>query len=177
MKSRFPRSSFLFAGLATLLVLAGCSRKSVSSSPGAPTAPPAQSAPTQPGARGADPGAAGTPGAASANATDLAPVFFGYDSVTLDEAARTVLDRNAALLREHAEWRITIEGHCDERGTVEYNFALGERRAKVARDYLADAGVAAARMQIVSYGKERPFDDGHDEAAWSQNRRAHLELR
>jgi peptidoglycan-associated lipoprotein len=88
-----------------------------------------------------------------------------------------VLDQDAKLLRGHAEMQITIEGHCDERGTVEYNQALGERRAQAARDYLVAAGVASPRIQVVSYGKERPFDDGHDEAAWSKNRRAHVVVR
>jgi peptidoglycan-associated lipoprotein len=69
---------------------------------------------------------------------------------------------------------ITIEGHCDERGTVEYNQALGEKRAQAARDYVVAAGIAASRIQIISYGKERPFDPGHDESAWSKNRRAHF---
>jgi len=72
---------------------------------------------------------------------------------------------------------ITIEGHCDERGTVEYNLALGEKRSGAARDYLVNAGVEASRIQTVSYGKERPFAEGHDETAWAQNRRAHFVLR
>ena len=72
---------------------------------------------------------------------------------------------------------ITLEGHCDERGTVEYNQALGEKRANAARDYLVNAGVSAARVQTLSYGKERPFAEGHDESAWAQNRRAHFVLR
>ena len=73
--------------------------------------------------------------------------------------------------------RITLEGHCDERGTAEYNQALGERRAQAARDYLVAAGIATSRMEVVSYGKERPFADGHDEASWQQNRRAHFVIR
>jgi len=73
--------------------------------------------------------------------------------------------------------QITIEGHCDERGTVEYNQALGEKRAMAARDYLVAAGIATARLQIVSYGKERPFANGSDEASWQQNRRAHFTIR
>jgi peptidoglycan-associated lipoprotein len=99
-------------------------------------------------------------------------VLFDYDSYTLNDAGRATLDADAKVLRDHASANITIEGHCDERGTTEYNQALGERRAQSARDYLTAAGIAAARLNVVSYGKERPFDMGHDEAAWAQNRRA-----
>ena len=71
---------------------------------------------------------------------------------------------------------MTVEGHCDERGTVDYNLALGEQRARAARDYLVSLGVAAERVRVVSFGKERPLDAGHDEAAWAKNRRAHFAL-
>ena len=109
-------------------------------------------------------------------AQDLQPVFFDFDSATLTDQARAVLDRNAKTLRDHSSSKIVIEGHCDERGTVEYNQALGERRAQAARDYLVAAGIAADKLEIVSYGKERPFDNGHDEAAWAKNRRAHFTI-
>lgn len=104
----------------------------------------------------------------------LQPVFFGYDSAEIDAASRRILDENAAVLRSNPTWVITIEGHCDERGTAEYNLALGERRAVAARQYLVEIGLAADRLRTVSYGKEFPFAAGHDEAAWSQNRRAHM---
>ncbi len=104
----------------------------------------------------------------------LQPVFFAYDSAEIDAASRRVLDQNAEVLRRNPNWVITIEGHCDERGTAEYNLALGERRAVAARQYLEDLGLAADRLRTVSYGKEFPFDPGHDEAAWRQNRRAHM---
>jgi peptidoglycan-associated lipoprotein len=107
-------------------------------------------------------------------ATDLAPAFFAFDSHALNESARLALDRNVRFLRDQPDIHITIEGHCDERGTVEYNQALGERRAQAARHYLIAAGIAGARIQTISYGKERPFEDGNDESAWSQNRRAHF---
>jgi peptidoglycan-associated lipoprotein len=80
------------------------------------------------------------------------------------------------VLKSNGTWAITIEGHCDERGTAEYNLALGDRRALAARDYLVSLGVPAARLATVSYGKEFPFDAGHQEAAWSLNRRAHFLL-
>jgi peptidoglycan-associated lipoprotein len=104
----------------------------------------------------------------------LKPVFFEYDSAEITPAGRAVLDENAATLKSYSSWAITIEGHCDERGTAEYNLALGERRAVAARAYLLSVGIAGDRLRTVSYGKEFPFDPGHDEAAFSKNRRAHF---
>lgn len=104
----------------------------------------------------------------------LQPAFFDYDSAELSAAARTVLDANAATLRKYTTWVITVEGHCDERGTAEYNSALGERRAAAARTYLVSLGIPAERLGVVSYGKEFPFDPGHTESAWAKNRRAHF---
>jgi peptidoglycan-associated lipoprotein len=102
------------------------------------------------------------------------PVFFAYDSAELEAAGQQVLNANAEILKKYATWVVTIEGHADERGTAEYNLALGERRALAARTYLLSLGVPADRLKTVSYGKEFPFDPGHNEAAWSQNRRAHF---
>jgi peptidoglycan-associated lipoprotein len=104
----------------------------------------------------------------------LKPVFFDYDSAELTPAAKSALDENFGVLKKYGTWVLTIEGHCDERGTPEYNLALGERRAVAARTYLIALGVAADRLRTVSYGKEFPFDAGHDEAAWEKNRRAHF---
>ncbi|PYQ80231.1 MAG: peptidoglycan-associated lipoprotein Pal [Acidobacteria bacterium] len=104
----------------------------------------------------------------------LKPVFFALDSDELTSDAQKSLDDNAALLKRYSTWAVTIEGHCDERGTAEYNLALGERRAVAARAYLVSLGVPADRLRTVSYGKEFPFDPGHDESAYSKNRRAHF---
>lgn len=104
----------------------------------------------------------------------LAPVFFLYDSDTIDAEAQRVLAANADVLRRYPTWTITIEGHCDERGTAEYNLALGERRALAAKAYLLTLGIAADRIRTVSYGKEFPFDPGQTEAAWAKNRRGHF---
>jgi peptidoglycan-associated lipoprotein len=104
----------------------------------------------------------------------LKPAFFEYDSSELTPEAQKVLDENAATLKRYSTWTVTIEGHCDERGTAEYNLALGERRAVTARAYLVSLGVSADRLRIVSYGKEFPFDAGHDDTAFSKNRRAHF---
>jgi len=102
------------------------------------------------------------------------PVFYAFDSAEVDAEAQKVLNANAEILRKYSTWVITIEGHADERGTAEYNLALGERRATAARTYLVSLGIPADRLKTVSYGKEFPFDPGHDEAAWAKNRRAHF---
>jgi peptidoglycan-associated lipoprotein len=104
----------------------------------------------------------------------LKPVMFEFDSSELSAAAQRALDENAAVLKKYGTWAVTIEGHCDERGTAEYNLALGERRAVAARAYLVSLGVSADRLRTVSYGKEFPFDPGRDEAAFAKNRRAHF---
>jgi peptidoglycan-associated lipoprotein len=100
-------------------------------------------------------------------------VFFAFDKSELDQQAMDDLARNARILREVGT-TVLIEGHCDERGTVEYNLALGERRAMAVRDYLVSLGVASYRLDTVSYGESRPFVQGHNEQAWAQNRRAHF---
>jgi peptidoglycan-associated lipoprotein len=104
----------------------------------------------------------------------LKPVFFDYDSAEISAAGQKVLDGNAEVLKRNASWIITIEGHCDERGTAEYNLALGERRAVAARTYLVSLGILADRTRTVSYGKEFPFDPAHNDAAWATNRRDHF---
>ena len=104
----------------------------------------------------------------------LQPVFFEYDSFEVTAAGQTVLQSDAGLLKKYPTWMVTIEGHCDERGTAEYNLALGERRAVAARMYLISLGIDANRLRTVSYGSEFPFDPGHEEGAWSKNRRAHF---
>ena len=104
----------------------------------------------------------------------LEPVFFVLDSADLDERGRQVVEANAEMLARFPTWNVTIEGHCDERGTPEYNLALGERRALAAQRYLLQLGLDDARVRTVSYGKEFPFDPGHDETAWAANRRAHF---
>ena len=99
-------------------------------------------------------------------------VYFGYDSAVLDGNSQATLYRQAAFLKGNPSLTVTIEGHCDERGTREYNLALGERRAAAARDYLLAQGVDPARIRVISYGKERPVAAGSNETSWSKNRRA-----
>lgn len=99
-------------------------------------------------------------------------VFFAFDRFDLDERAQRTLDEQASVLLRYSQVNVIIEGHCDERGTREYNLALGERRANAVKEYLAALGVAPARMRVISYGDERPLVIGSNEAAWAQNRRA-----
>ncbi len=104
----------------------------------------------------------------------LADVHFEYDRANLTDEARATLEKHALWLQGNRNVKVTVEGHCDERGTTEYNLALGEQRARAARDYLASLGVSASRMRTVSYGKERPLDPGDNEQAFAKNRRAHF---
>jgi peptidoglycan-associated lipoprotein len=104
----------------------------------------------------------------------LEDVLFDFDSADLSETARALLERHAVWLQTHRNTRVIVEGHCDERGTVDYNLVLGERRAQAAREYLHGLGVAAERLTTVSFGKERPLDSGHQETSWARNRRAHF---
>ena len=107
-------------------------------------------------------------------AAPLQPVFFGYDSSDLDTSARGVIQSNAEVMVQNPSWVIAIEGHCDSRGTPEYNLALGSRRAYAVRDHLVALGISPDRVQTVSYGEEFPFVPGETEDAWAANRRAHF---
>ncbi|MGC6328515.1 peptidoglycan-associated lipoprotein Pal [Rhizorhabdus sp. FW153] len=128
--------------------------------PEAPPPPPPQTGPV-PGSRADFLAQAGTD-----------TVFFDTDSYDVDAEDQATLSRQAQWLAKYPNVSVTIEGHCDERGTREYNLALGERRANAAKNYLVSVGVPASRISVISYGKERPLATGSDEAAWAQNRRA-----
>jgi peptidoglycan-associated lipoprotein len=151
---------------------------------GAPTGASTRTPPETPPDAGPDVGRLANEGAlgselmpaadANTEGGPLADIRFDLDSSTLSDAARQTLGQHAAWLKAHAGARVTIEGHCDDRGTVEYNLALGEHRARAARDYLASLGVASGRLHTVSFGKEKPLDTGSGEAAWARNRRAHF---
>jgi peptidoglycan-associated lipoprotein len=103
---------------------------------------------------------------------EFGSIYFDYDKYNLSGKAISTLSENAEILMENPRMNVVIEGHCDERGTDEYNLALGEKRAQAARDFLANFGIAKSRISVISYGEERPVDSGHDEEAWSKNRRA-----
>ena len=187
------RSFAMLVAVAAILTLAACGKKTAPVARPIPPPPPPPSSVTAPPAPRppAPPEPAREPVAvpaepvrddaiSSASLDDLnktsplKPVYFELDSSDLSAANQKVLDEDAALLKRYPGWTVTVEGHCDERGTAEYNLALGERRAMAARAYLVSLGIAADRLRTVSYGKEFPFDPGHDEAAWAKNRRAHF---
>jgi peptidoglycan-associated lipoprotein len=104
----------------------------------------------------------------------LVDIHFDFDSATLSSQARQTLSKIAQWLLKHPDGKLVIEGHCDERGSQEYNLALGERRAAAAKSYLVSYGIAPNRLRTISYGEELPLDPGHNEAAWAKNRRAHF---
>jgi len=123
------------------------------------------------GANAAAAGGAVNAGDAGTPASDLPIIYFAFDSYKLDGEARTNLKTVAKYLKDNPSTNVQIEGHCDERGTTEYNLALGERRANAARSYLTKVGVDGSRVSVISYGSERPAVQGHDEGAWAKNRR------
>jgi peptidoglycan-associated lipoprotein len=185
------RPQTILIPLVALVLVAGCATKkppvsapttqvpapspfpSSNQSGGTTTAerPPAPPPVPDTGAVTSDPLADKSPEDINSN-SPLKPVFFAFDSDELDDVARQALNDNAQVLKKYSTWIIAIEGHCDERGTAEYNLALGDRRALAAKNFLLSLGVSAARIKTVSYGKEFPFDPGHTEASWSKNRRA-----
>ncbi len=110
----------------------------------------------------------------SNKAGGLKTVFFAFDSSVLDSSAKEAMNSNAEFLKANSKVDIQVEGHCDERGGRQYNLALGERRAKSVREYLVAMGVESKRISTISYGNERPVSEGHDESAWSKNRRANF---
>lgn len=112
----------------------------------------------------------------AAEEAGLQDVFYGYDQWTVSGTGVDALDQDAAYLKEHPEAVLSIEGHCDERGTSEYNLVLGDKRAKAARTYLIASGVKPKQIKILSFGKERPFCEEHTESCYQQNRRGHMLL-
>jgi len=182
-----PRSLIL---LFMLLVLAGaCAKKQPPLGPQpapptatatAPVAPPTPPAPPQRVEESVPVPSISEDGISNRTLEDLnrnsplQPAYFGLDSSELDDAGRAIVASNAAVLKKYPTWMVTVEGHCDERGTAEYNLALGERRAVAVKTYLVALGISPDRLRTVSYGKEFPFDAGHTETAWSKNRRAHF---
>jgi peptidoglycan-associated lipoprotein len=180
----------LFAVVIAVALAGGCAKKkppvakptppppgttSDSSRPPVPPTPMSEPRPVPPEPVAEDPISSRDIGDINKN-SPFQPVFFELDSSDVDTAAQQVLNANAGILKKYPTWVITIEGHADERGTAEYNLALGERRAVSARTYLVSLGISADRLRTVSYGKEFPFDPGHDEAAWAKNRRAQFVL-
>jgi peptidoglycan-associated lipoprotein len=122
-------------------------------------------------------GSKGSEGSQPERVRELATVYFDYDSSDIRSDARPTLKSNGQAIQAHSEWKlITLEGFCDERGSAEYNLGLGERRGNAAKQYLADLGVPAARMKVVSFGSADPAVQGHDESAWRWNRRVEFRV-
>ena len=140
-----------------------------------PAAPVANPGPSSAGEQ-ANSSQAAAAAAPSALGKALEKIYFDYDAATLTHAARQTLTRNFDLLKKDPRAKVRIEGNCDERGSDEYNLALGERRAQAAALYLTTLGIPAERLSTISYGKEKPADPGHDEAAWARNRRDELAI-
>jgi len=185
---RNAKSTVLVVMLMAAVVVAACAKKPVATPQPAPTIagpPPVTTAPPPPVQRVEDTAPVPQPRLADDAIVNrslddlnrdspLKPVFFLLDSAELDDAGRAVATANANVLKNYATWAVTIEGHCAERGTAEYNLALGERRAVAVKTYLSSLGVSPDRIRTVSYGKEFPFDMGHTEDAWGRNRRGHF---
>jgi len=172
------------------LVAVGCAKKQTVKSEGAPGAPGAASAPAPvkeaPAAPVAAapaeqpaPVAAAAPGVAvtEEKLSQFDDVRFDFDKSVVKEDGRKTCQVVADYLKKHPKAKLQIEGHCDERGTSEYNVALGERRATAVMTYLVSLGVSKEALSTVSFGKEKPLDPGHDEEAWAKNRRAHFVLK
>ncbi|MEW6542103.1 MAG: OmpA family protein [Nitrospirota bacterium] len=139
-----------------------------------PTPPP--SAPAPEVAREAPTEAAPAPAPEPAKPAELGDVFFDYDRAAIRSDAKPVLEADAALLKAGSDWTLLIAGHCDERGTAEYNLVLGERRAQAAKQYLEDLGIPGGKIQVTSFGKEKPFCSEHSAECWQKNRRAHFSV-
>ncbi len=188
MRRGFENLLFVLVGMFTvvgLMLIGGCAKKSVEVGGG--------NLPTEVVGNGAG-GGAGAGGAAGTGVGEEAlpgesgmaqagqvvegrtsgpmlPIYFDFDSYTIKPEMRSRLEDNARFLQAHPGIRIEIQGNCDERGTAEYNLALGEKRARVAKEYLVDLGIDPNRITVVSFGEERPLDPGHNESAWAKNRR------
>ncbi len=174
------RQTALVVSLVAVTALAACGKKSVPPPPSQPVVAPQPPVAPPPTSDLAPPQVDEYERLRQMSADEiermglLADIHFDYDKADLREGDRQILSRNADALKKYDFLKITIEGHCDERGSAEYNLALGERRAKAANDYLVSLGVPAARLKTVSYGKEVPLCQESTEDCWARNRRDHF---
>lgn len=164
MRNQCLRRQIALCGVSLLFVagFAGCGHKTVKPDDNNVPAADAAGSNVGDGSQSSDQG----------NAQGLQTIHFGYDSNTLSAEAKSTLKANARILKDHPALRIQIEGHCDQRGGIQYNIALGERRANSAKHFLEDQGVPDGRITTISYGKERPIDSAETEEAYAKNRRA-----
>jgi peptidoglycan-associated lipoprotein len=175
----------------SLLFMTSCAKKQLKTEEGAKPAPAATMKKAEPSMAGEDEAAKKAEAERQARlraeaearkvrmeiqAFESGNIYFDFDKSELKPEARAVLEKKGSWLRAHPEFFLRIEGHCDERGTSEYNLALGERRANAALQFLNALGVSMARMSTMSYGEERPVDPGHSENAWAKNRRGEFKL-
>ncbi len=187
------REAAVIATAALSLVIAGCSKKVAAKPPATPAAQPAAAAASAPPSRtveraasqpnSAPPARSAYPDAATRARIDellarIEDAYFDYDKHTLRPDAVKALQGDSTelrdILKDYPTYKLTIEGHCDERGSAEYNMALGEKRAESAKDYLVQVGIPGNQLAVVSYGKEKPVCDEHDEGCWQKNRRIHI---
>lgn len=161
----------LALGLASLALVAGCAKKQTQSDQSIETLPAGgqqstaiDSAPLSYDPMGSD----------SGKIDGLVTVHFGYDKSSLDSSSKKDIAKNVEWMKAHAGVKVQIEGHCDNRGTIEYNVALGERRANAVKAYMISLGIPNDRLSVISYGKEKPIEMGDTEAAWAKNRRANF---
>jgi peptidoglycan-associated lipoprotein len=161
MKNKITMMGILFVALFSLVLFSGCAEKKAIVAEGTAQEQPsaAQDAATL---------------SAAAAQEALKDINFDYDKSNIGTEARVIMKANADILLKNRNFNIIVEGHCDERGTSEYNMALGERRAQESKKYLINLGVDGARMKTISYGEERPLDSRSNEEAWAKNRRAHF---
>ena len=181
------RRALLLVATCLVLVVLGCRKKQPVETPPLPpepTPPPtAAPAPTPKPTEVQEPFKEEKPSAPEELTADqikarglLQTIYFDLDKHDLSDTARSTLRTNAEWLKAHPNWKVVVEGHCDERGTTEYNLELGSRRSRAVRDYLISLGIPESRFRTVSYGEERPASPGHDEAAWAKNRRAEFSV-
>jgi len=185
------RSLVFVLGLVLLVIASGCAKKPVATPTPAPAppptaaAPPVRTAPPAPPTRVEESLPVPTQPLSEDNIANrsledlnrdspLKPAFFLLDSADLDDTGRAIVTTNAAVLKKYPSWQITIEGHCDERGSAEYNLGLGDRRTEAANTYLEAIGVPAGRLKTVSFGKEKPQCTESTAACWQSNRRVHF---
>ena len=177
MQRKFTHLLPLIAVLVIALAVAvtGCKKKMPPEAPPPPPPRVEEVAPPAPDTTGQ--AARERQATMDADRARIVTVYFDYDRSDVRADQRDRIATNAEIFRRWTDWPLSIEGNCDERGTVEYNLALGERRAMAAKQALVAAGIEAARVSTVSYGEERPADPGHDETAWAKNRRAEFRAR
>jgi len=187
------RGVAVIAIAALSMIVAGCSKKVAAKPPATPAASPAQAAANTPASRSTEraasqpseaaPAKSNYPDAATRARIDellarIEDAYFDYDRHTLRPDAVKALQGDSTelrdILKDYPSYKLTIEGHCDERGSAEYNMALGEKRAESAKDYLVQVGIPSGQLAVISYGKEKPVCDEHDEGCWQKNRRIHI---